>query len=144
MIYREYQLEDINDFQKLLKMDLGYDMEIEELNHRVQKMIKENTKIFVAQHEDSLVGFIGATSFLAFEANKPLLKIIGLAVDESFRNQGIGSNLLKKMEEYALENGMDYIMLSSGFKRTDAHRFYEHHGYKSKSYTFSKALKKED
>jgi len=44
------------------------------------------------------------------------------------------------VENYAKEAGISFIILNSGFKRTDAHAFYEHNGYDKDSYCFDKTI----
>ena len=65
---------------------------------------------------------------------------MALVVAEEYRNQGIGTQLIKVAEEWAQQNGAAIITLNSGLKRLDAHRFYEHMGFRIKGYSFIKEL----
>jgi GNAT superfamily N-acetyltransferase len=47
-----------------------------------------------------------------------------VSVPES-RSKGYGKKIIVYLEQYAKENGCKLIALSSGIKRTEAHRFYE-------------------
>ena len=49
-----------------------------------------------------------------------------MAVDEGYRKRGIGSMLLKKLEEIAKEKGAEYVILNA---RENALGFYEKNGY---------------
>ena len=54
---------------------------------------------------------------------------LGLAVDNDYKRNGIGSALLKQAEIWAKENGAVGIRLCSGAERVNAHKFYESQGY---------------
>lgn len=57
------------------------------------------------------------------------------------RSNGYGDRLLSYVHDWAKENGYESVALSSGLKRTDAHRFYEEKmGYNKVSYVFKKPL----
>lgn len=50
-----------------------------------------------------------------------------------------GYMLLKRIEDYAMQNNMDCIALSSGIERTAAHSFYvDKAGYAKPSFVFKK------
>lgn len=100
----------------------------------------ENYKTFVALLDNNIVGFI--TTLEAYEIGRVVgfLWICGLAVQEKYQNKGIGTKLLKYIENYALKRGLSSIILNSGFQRINAHIFYEHNGYEKHSYCFSKTL----
>lgn len=63
-----------------------------------------------------------------------------LIVKEKYRNLKIGEKLLLYIEEKVRELQLEEISLSSGMVRTDAHRFYERHGYIKNHYSFEKKL----
>ena len=140
--YREYKSADLPAVKEILKNDLGYDVPADELNGRINKMLSlGNYKIFVACLGESVVGFVGAVSFIAFEVRNEAMKIIALAVSEKYRGQGIGTNLLKEVERCAKENNVSVILLNSGLQREKAHGFYESQGYTKRSYGFTKSIK---
>ena len=68
------------------------------------------------------------------------MRIIALAVAHDFQNQGIGSVLLQRAEDYAKRNNISVICVNSGLKRTQAHRFYEKNSFYKKGYSFCKQL----
>ena len=57
------------------------------------------------------------------------LNILGLAVNSNFQGMGIGKKLMVFVEEYALNNNINFIRLNSGSHRLEAHKFYENIGY---------------
>lgn len=50
-----------------------------------------------------------------------------MAVEEEFQGKGIGSEILKSLEESAMKKGTKYIVLNA---RGNAIKFYEKHGYR--------------
>lgn len=63
-----------------------------------------------------------------------------LVTDELFRSQGYGAMILEYLIDYAKMAACENIVLSSGFAREDAHRFYEKEGFEKKSFVFVKAV----
>lgn len=141
MLIREYNYKDIVSLQNILDKDLGYCVEINELQSRISEMMKRrNYRIYVACEEDKIVGFVGFVTFLAFEIKNECIKITALAVSEEYRRQGIGTLLLNVVEKFASDNSIDVVSLNSGLSREDAHLFYEKHGFSKKSYGFIKHI----
>lgn len=63
-------------------------------------------------------------------------------VDKAHRRMGIGSALMRELEQRAADAGCSYIIFVTESERTDAHRFSESLGYKSDaSRGFKKRLK---
>lgn len=62
---------------------------------------------------------------------RPFMVIENVIVSSRYRRQGIGTNLMRSIEEVAAERDCLYIMFVSSSARTDAHQFYEAIGYKS-------------
>ncbi len=141
MIYRKYESRDISAIRDILENDLGYNCKLENLNNRINEMMKRgNYQIFVACDGDKVVGYIGCVNYLAFELENEGMKIIALAVSKEYRRKGIGTALLKTAEQWAKENNIEVILLNSGLPRGDAHAFYESQGYFKKSYGFIKKI----
>lgn len=112
-------------------------------NFRVtmEKMNKDgNYKTFVALFENDVVGFVTIVQALSVGVPIGYLHIQALAVKKEFQHSGIGTELLRYTENFAKEMGISSIILCSGFKRTDAHAFYEHNGYDKDSYCFDKII----
>ena len=107
----------------------------------MEKMNKDrNYKTFVALLSNDVVGFVTIIQALSVGAPIGYLRIQALAVKKDFQHSGIGTKLLRHTENYAKEIGISSIILCSGFKRTDAHAFYEHNGYDKDSYCFDKTI----
>jgi GNAT superfamily N-acetyltransferase len=107
----------------------------------MEQMNKDgNYKTFIALLENDLVGFVTIVQALSVGVPIGYLHIQALAVKKEFQHGGIGTKLLRHTENYAKEIGISSIILCSGFKRTDAHDFYEHNGYDKDSYCFDKSI----
>ena len=129
MIIREAVIGDYKDLCSLNKNGLGYDYPEEKTKEKLRLVLALPTdKIIVAELDAKLVGYIHLSAYECtyFESLK---NILALVVDENYRHQGIGRQLIQTGEEWAKETGSKGIRLSSGFNRTDAHQFYQHCGY---------------
>ena len=60
----------------------------------------------------------------------PHCEINGLVIDEKYRGKGVGKLLIEKVKQWAKEKGNDTLSLHCNVKRTGAHLFYEHLGFK--------------
>ena len=126
----------------LMKNELGYpDLSETDALKRLE-YFKQNKdwETFVAVINGEIVGFIGTMKGIAYNIEGYYSEIMALAVSEKTRRGGIGSALVKKAEEWAIQNGVHEVGLHSNMKRLDAHLFYEKIGYSKKSYWFYKKL----
>jgi GNAT superfamily N-acetyltransferase len=64
-------------------------------------------------------------------------------VHPDFRGKGIGTLLLAAVEKAAKDAGCYRLQLTSNLERTDAHRFYERHGFTNSHIGFKKLLSPE-
>lgn len=69
-------------------------------------------------------------------------QLLALVVRAEVRNLGLGARLLETVESWSRKQGCHLITLRSRIHRTDAHRFYERHGYEriKTQYAFTKRL----
>lgn len=100
----------------------------------------ESYKSFVAIVDNTVVGFISTLAMLWAFSESANLYIQGLVVKKEFQNKGIGTKLLKYIENFAKSKEISSILLLSGFKRTEAHAFYERNGYTTMTRHFGKNL----
>lgn len=71
-------------------------------------------------------------------------EIMEFAVDERYRNRGLGREMLARAVELARERGCMQIEVACNQLRKDTHRFYLREGMHNFHYKFSKALSGED
>lgn len=95
-------LEDLNQIANILISDFdefwNYDILKDELN-------SENSKYIVAKYNNKIVGFAGI-KLMIDEAD-----IMNIVVKKDFRNQGIGTLLLKKLIDLSKELNLPFITL---------------------------------
>ena len=80
--------------------------------------------ICIAESEGKPVGY------LSIEKYPDHLYLDDFCVDEKYRNAGIGTELLRKAQEYATEKNISQIHLHVEKSNSDAIRLYQHLGYK--------------
>ncbi|MDO8455017.1 MAG: GNAT family N-acetyltransferase, partial [Sulfurimonas sp.] len=96
-------------------------------------------KMFAIMEGEKLITYAGA-SVQTNLYHKRHLYIFDLVTDEKFRGKKYGTMMLEYLSDYAKTNMCKNIVLSSGFAREDAHRFYEKHKFEKISYLFMKSL----
>lgn len=133
---------DYTDLVKLMS-ELGYPTTLDELTKRLdllQKHVDYETLAVVKNNQ--IVGFAGMCKALAFEFTGLYVRITAFVVSTKQRNQGIGTQLLKACEEWAIQQGAVAITLNSGNReeRQAVHAFYKSNGYIGKSTGFSKKI----
>lgn len=106
-------------------------LDLEEVNNN-------NGKCYLAVENDKAVGLIMGTivkfneyDYLDYECPKEG-RIIELIVSKNVRSKGIGSILIKKMEEYFKLSECEYILIDVFAYNKNAIEFYEKQGYHSR------------
>ena len=142
MMIREIEPCDYPGVLSLVNKELGSrHTNAENIAPRFERMKGDDRyRTFVALCDDEVVGFVSSVQSFALEFEVGFIHLVGLAVRQEWQGKGIGSRLLAHLEAYAVERGVNCILLNSGFQRTNAHTFYEHRGYDKGSYCFSKRL----
>lgn len=94
------------------------------------EIITKKTKdiIFVYEENNVVVGYIHGSPYELLFSDS-LVNVLGFVVKEKYRNQGIGSMLIERLEKWGRNNGFSGIKLLSHPSRISAHRFYERRGY---------------
>ena len=129
MIIRNAQTADILQMCSLFQNDLGYAECTQEIVEKQFAGLDDSREaVYVAEVQEKIVGVIHIEKYdvLYFPS---MSNILGLAVSSEFRRQGIGSALLKRAEQWALEHKINTVRLNSGSTRTQAHQFYRSQGY---------------
>jgi ribosomal protein S18 acetylase RimI-like enzyme len=114
-----------------LTSELGYPSSESEITRRYD-LIKDRSdaRLLVAEHvERNVVGWIHVQATCLLEAD-PRAEIWGLVVAEAVRGAGAGRALVRAVEEWAIQHGLDVVTVRSNIVREGARRFYEHLGYR--------------
>jgi GNAT superfamily N-acetyltransferase len=95
---------------------------------------------FVAETCHEVVGMVGVHMAYGYELNGLYGRLTGLVVDELFRGQGVGRQLIEAAEAWIRQQGISSVIVTSGSQRTDAHRFYQDLGFTETGKRFAKQL----
>jgi GNAT superfamily N-acetyltransferase len=126
-----------------LSGQLGYPVDPDELAERLDAVaaVDDAAVLVAAEDGDLPVGWIHVELKRTLVA--PLsAQVMGLVVDDDRRSVGIGRELLRAGEAWALARGCQLMLVGTRITRQRAHRFYEREGYAvaKTSYFFEKAL----
>ncbi len=97
--------------------------------------------VLVALEDGEVVGLCQVLVLRHFQhAGGLCAELESVFVREDRRGRGVGGALLEAAEALARERGCYRVQLTSNVVRTDAHRFYEAHGYAATHRGFKKGL----
>lgn len=126
---REAVPNDAEAISELNELQMGYRTSVKDTYERLTGILaNKSDKIFVAAIEGNVVGYVHANDYdvIYFPHMK---NIMGIAVNEKFKRQGIGRMLINAVEIWARNTNAVGIRLVSGAARTGAHEFYRHCGF---------------
>src|SRR4051812_8995208 len=87
-----------------LLTQLGYPSNTGEIAQRLLPLVDHtHAVIFVAEAEEKVVGVVTAHTFPSLHATEPSAWITTLVVDESFRGQHVGRELVSRVEQWVRE-----------------------------------------
>ncbi|GGM15919.1 GNAT family N-acetyltransferase [Promicromonospora citrea] len=121
---------------------LGYPSTPDQVAARFARIAgRGDDAVWVAEDETgTVVGLATGHVHRPLERDLPLAQLTALVVDASRRGTGAGRALVAVFEEWARAAGCDRVTVSSAFRRTGAHAFYERLGYGQRSKKFDKTL----
>jgi GNAT superfamily N-acetyltransferase len=124
--YREYQDCDLDILQKLM-IELGYSIELSELERNIQEIKRRGGIVIVAERKSKVIGSVCAIIDVRL-AEGLYAEIVSLVVSEKHRGKSIGKSLIKEAEIWA-KNYVNKIRVRANTVRTSAHSFYESLGF---------------
>ena len=154
IIIRTGKIEDLEQIQKLnqllfIKEQKEYDqfynidwpLSMEGEEYFRKELTEENRKIFVAEIDGKIIGFLSALSKINNEYinNLKIASIDSLMVLEEYRSQGIGAKLLAAFEEWAKLIGAKRLLVLASSPNERGIDFYKKQGFD----IFEVGLKKE-
>lgn len=97
-----------------------------------RKFFNNSGKIFVSKKDNIIIGLlnINIEENEIYETPGKHLMILDIVVKYEFRNLGIGKQLMKKAETFAVENSISEIRLYTLIKNKVALDFYRNSGYR--------------
>lgn len=98
------------------------------------------TVVLVADADDRVVGVIAATVVSVLEYVAPQLRVSVCAVDPGARRVGVGSALVRAVEDEAATRGCFRVELTSAHVLADGHAFWAARGYRDAGVRFVREL----
>ncbi len=140
VVIREARTEDADALAVLLTQ-LGYPQDASFIVRKLWELSERaSAKVFVAEQNASVVGFLSFDSEPAFHREGRIGTITAICVLESHRGRGIGRSLVAQSEIFGKETGCVRIAVASGVQRHETHQFYMKLGYEEKTKRFVKDL----
>ena len=132
-IGRKEDLEGILQLYKQLNSSNNF-FQMDEVYKIWNNIEKYNIKYFIAKDNEKIIGscYICIIPNLTFNG-KSIGYIENVITDENYRRKGIGKKLMGMAIDYAKENNCYKMVLQSGIKRKEAHKFYENIGFNGES-----------
>jgi N-acetylglutamate synthase-like GNAT family acetyltransferase len=128
MEIREAIIDDIKSIQEL-SLQLGYNYPIKKMKLKLNQILNNPEHIIlIALKNNQVIGYIHVEIYRVLYADD-LLNILGIVVDKSCRNQGVGTTLLKSTEKLSIKLNCRGIRANSGASREKAHLFYKRNGF---------------
>ena len=109
--------------------DEGYPAGPSDIVERLSRFASEHSRVVVAEHEGTLLGFIALHALPRFEHDDRIVRVLALVVDAGARERGVGRRLMIEAERMAGELGAVFVEVTAGHHRPEAYRFYESMGY---------------
>ncbi|EKD23127.1 MAG: hypothetical protein ACD_83C00042G0002 [uncultured bacterium] len=105
------------------------------------RITQENGIVFVAENNVHTIGYLCGYVF-DFKARQPssMAEIDNMYVEDKFRSQGIGGQLIKAFESEAKKRGVARLKVGAIFQNQQAVDFYEKSGFHSHEIMLEKDL----
>ena len=123
---------DAHSLNILMTQLMGKSGNITAIEHQIEK-ISENKYyhllIYANKEDNAIATAMGIICLDIYGECRPFMVIENFVVDEYFRGKGIGTALIKSLEDIAVKYRCGYIMLVSSSFRKSAHEFYKKSGF---------------
>lgn len=96
---------------------------------------------YLVVHQSETIGFVTLR-----EGHHPsrqyshYLRIVDLLIDEAWRDQGLGTEVVRRVEEMAKARGCDHLKVSCEWRNEDARRFYRSADFRPKQVEHARPL----
>jgi len=100
---------------------------------------EKNYQMIAAFIDDKMVGIAGYWVLTRFYSDK-YIQVGNMVVDESYRNKGVGKEMLKFIENEGKKRGCHHFILDSRLDNKKSHDFYLREGFEIMGYHFMKDI----
>jgi ribosomal protein S18 acetylase RimI-like enzyme len=114
-----------------LLTDEGYPAGPSDIVARLERFSTPQSRVIVAEHDETILGFIAVHGMARFEHGDSIVRILALVVDAGARERGVGRTLMAEAERFGSELGAAFVELTAGHHRPEARHLYESLGYDS-------------
>lgn len=133
------------DFERILNLlhQLWPERQLDVVRARAvfERGLNSSSKAYLcAVYDGQVIGFGSFTLKDNFWPEGRVGYVDELVVDAGYRKQGVATRLLDQLARIAREMNCCRLELDSAFARTESHAFYEHRGFQTRAYVFSKLL----
>jgi ribosomal protein S18 acetylase RimI-like enzyme len=111
--------------------DEGFPAGTSDIVARLEHFETAQSRVIVAEHDETILGFIAVHAMARFEHDDWILRILALVVDPGARERGVGRTLITEAERIGGELGAAFVELTAGHHRPEARHLYESLGYDS-------------
>lgn len=128
---RPVRIYDAGAVARIAAEALGHETDAETVEERISELCSDPScfiRVFVSDDDGEVRGFIQAEKYTPIYGDCGY-NIIALAVLPEWQNRGVGSALVRALEEHAKRSGAGYVRVNSRMERKNAHSFYEYLGY---------------
>ncbi len=158
MNIREYQEEDKGQILDLIAelqdyearyvpgMKPGKEMADNYLDFILKWCVEKGAQILVAEEDSQLIGFTWflveklPTDIMFIKPADVFVEIADFVVSEDYRNRGVGRALIKKVEEYAKDKGIDKVKLHVTASNKLGREIYEKLGFHEEEVILTKEI----
>jgi N-acetylglutamate synthase-like GNAT family acetyltransferase len=128
---------------QLFSQEVEFVPDYESHEKALRKIIKDENigHIFVAEKENKVIAMVNILYTISTALGEKVAILEDMIVLNSFRNQKIGSELIKYALNFLKENDIKRVTLLTDGDNFNAHKFYEKQGFnKSSMIAFRKSL----
>ncbi len=141
---RMFEHDDVNDIVCLANTFASFDSDVDETFFQPAWSFPQGC--LIAEDEGKIIGFIFSylrdvpSPVLARWRATKVAAIELLAVDVSYRHQGVGTALLDKLLDTFRNEGVDHVLLHCPVEAVEAKHLYEKNGFEIRVYAMRKRL----
>lgn len=128
----EVRLAHLNDAAAIntLTAVLGYAATLDQTTTWLAELVESlQHAVYVAEREQQVYGWLVVERRLSLESGYKA-QITGLVVAEEAQRCGLGQQLVAAAKEWARQQGLTSLTVSSNIQRDGSHRFYQALGFK--------------